>query len=65
MRVKIKDDWKYIADILDRLMLLIFLVVTFVGTYNFLLDLPAHIFETIDQQNLIKVNSQILKKPSA
>ena len=59
---KIKEDWKYIAAVFDRLMLIIFFFVTFIGTYNSLFDAP-HLFESIDEQNVIKANSHRLGQP--
>ncbi|CAI9731353.1 acetylcholine receptor subunit beta-like 1 isoform X2 [Octopus vulgaris] len=47
------DDWKYIAMVLDRLLLYIFLAVTFGGTVGILMNAP-HIFEYVDQDAIIK-----------
>jgi hypothetical protein len=60
--LKVKEDWKYIAAVFDRLMLFIFAFVTIVGTYNSLFDAP-HLFENIDEQNVIRINSHRLGKP--
>lgn len=46
------DDWKYIAMVLDRLLLYIFLAVTFGGTVGILMNAP-HIFEYVDQDAII------------
>lgn len=59
---KVKEDWKYIAAVLDRLMLIIFFFVTCIGTYNSLFDAP-HLFENVDEQSLIKAYSHKLSKP--
>ncbi|KAK6179887.1 hypothetical protein SNE40_012140 [Patella caerulea] len=47
------DDWKYMARVLDRLMLVVFLTVTFGGTMGILLDAP-HILEYVDQDQIIQ-----------
>ncbi|GAB1606055.1 acetylcholine receptor subunit beta-like 1 [Argonauta hians] len=47
------DDWKYIAMVLDRLLLYIFLAVTFGGTVGILMNAP-HIFEYVDQDAIIQ-----------
>jgi len=48
-RVQIIEDWRYIAMVIDRLQLFIFLAVTIGGTIGILIDAP-HIFEFIDQE---------------
>ena len=50
--LQIIDDWRYIAMVIDRLQLFIFLAVTIGGTIGILIDAP-HIFEFIDQQDRI------------
>ncbi|RNA33865.1 acetylcholine receptor subunit beta-like 1 [Brachionus plicatilis] len=59
---EIKEDWKYIAAVFDRFNLIVFLVVTFLGTYQFLFDAP-YLFEESNQKNLIKTYSLNLLKP--
>ena len=49
---QVLDDWKYIAMVLDRLLLYIFLAVTFGGTVGILMNAP-HIFEYVDQDAII------------
>ncbi|ESP01300.1 hypothetical protein LOTGIDRAFT_112016 [Lottia gigantea] len=49
----ILDDWKYMARVLDRLMLVIFLTVTFGGTVGIMMDAP-HILEFVDQDTIIE-----------
>ena len=44
-----RDDWKYVALVIDRIMLYIFFSVTVIGTAFILFDAP-HIFEFVDQQ---------------
>jgi len=45
------DDWRYIAMVIDRLQLYIFLAVTISGTLGILIHAP-HIFEYIDQEEI-------------
>ena len=47
--VQIIEDWRYIAMVIDRLQLFIFLAVTIGGTIGILIDAP-HIFEFVDQE---------------
>ncbi|CAL1529245.1 unnamed protein product [Lymnaea stagnalis] len=47
------EDWKYVARVLDRLLLLIFLLVTLIGTAGILLNAP-HILEYVDQDQIIQ-----------
>jgi nicotinic acetylcholine receptor len=48
-----RDDWKYVALVIDRLQLYIFFSVTVIGTALILFDAP-HIFEFVDQQEKLK-----------
>ena len=50
---QILEDWRYIAMVIDRLMLYIFLAVTLGGTVGILINAP-HIFDYIDQDEVIK-----------
>ena len=50
---KIKDDWKYVASVIDRLQLLMFFIVTVSGTGYILLKAP-YIFEFVDQQECLR-----------
>ncbi|CAJ0949166.1 unnamed protein product, partial [Mesorhabditis belari] len=50
---KIRDDWKYVAMVIDRLLLLVFFGVTLGGTIEIILRAP-HVFEWIDQDQIIK-----------
>ncbi|OWF41617.1 acetylcholine receptor subunit beta-like 1 isoform X1 [Mizuhopecten yessoensis] len=54
----ILDDWRYVARVMDRLLLYIFLMVTFGGTVGILLQAP-HILEYVDQDEII---DQLKKK---
>lgn len=47
------DDWKYVARVLDRLLLFVFLGVTLSGTVGVLLNAP-HILEYVDQDKIIE-----------
>ncbi|XP_055895894.1 acetylcholine receptor subunit beta-like 1 isoform X2 [Biomphalaria glabrata] len=46
------DDWKYLAAVLDRLMMIIFILVSLGGTLGVLINAP-HILETVDQDKII------------
>ena len=50
--LQIREDWKYVAMVIDRLQLYIFFAVTTAGTIGILMDAP-HIFEYVDQDNII------------
>lgn len=50
---EIRDDWKYIASVIDRLQLYLFLAVTTAGTYKILSSAPD-ILKVIDQTALLK-----------
>ncbi|CAG0882854.1 unnamed protein product [Cyprideis torosa] len=51
---QIREDWKYVAMVIDRLQLFIFFMVTMLGTVGILMDAP-HIFEYVDQEEIIKL----------
>jgi hypothetical protein len=53
---QIREDWKYVAMVIDRLQLYIFFFVTVFGTMSILLDAP-HIFEVINQDEVIALHS--------
>ena len=53
IHAQIRDDWKYVALVIDRLQLFIFFMVTVIGTAWILFDVP-HIFENLDQQERLK-----------
>ncbi|WAQ98351.1 ACH3-like protein [Mya arenaria] len=46
------DDWRYIARVVDRLLLTIFFIVTFTGTLGIFFKAP-HIFEKINQDEIL------------
>lgn len=48
---QVLDDWRYVAMVIDRLQLYLFLLVTVAGTVSILMSAP-HIFEFIDQDEL-------------
>ncbi|CAB3400261.1 unnamed protein product [Caenorhabditis bovis] len=50
---KMRDDWKYVAMVLDRLLLLIFFGVTLGGTLGIICSAP-HVFDFIDQERIIE-----------
>jgi nicotinic acetylcholine receptor len=52
-----RDDWKYVALVIDRLLLIIFFSVTVIGTALILFNAP-HIFQFVDQQEIL---SQLIK----
>ena len=49
-----REDWKYVAMVIDRLQLYIFFLVTTAGTVGILMDAP-HIFEYVDQDRIIEI----------
>ncbi|XP_043210120.1 acetylcholine receptor subunit beta-like 1, partial [Amphibalanus amphitrite] len=51
--IQIREDWKYVAMVIDRLQLYLFFVVTTAGTIGILMDAP-YIFEYVDQETIIK-----------
>ncbi|XP_037079583.1 acetylcholine receptor subunit beta-like 1 [Pollicipes pollicipes] len=52
--IQIREDWKYVAMVIDRLQLYLFFVVTTAGTIGILMDAP-YIFEYVDQDTIIKI----------
>ncbi|CAG0899685.1 unnamed protein product [Darwinula stevensoni] len=52
--IQIREDWKYVAMVIDRLQLYIFFAVTTAGTIGILMDAP-HIFEYVDQDKIIEI----------
>ncbi|CAL1286416.1 unnamed protein product [Larinioides sclopetarius] len=53
--IQIREDWKYVAMVIDRLQLYIFFAVTTAGTIGILLDAP-HIFQYVDQDKIIEMH---------
>ena len=51
---QIREDWKFVAMVVDRLQLYVFFIVTTVGTIGILMDAP-HIFEYVDQDKIIDI----------
>ena len=49
---KIRDDWKYVSMVIDRLLLYVFFGVTAGGTFGILLSAP-NVFEYVDQKTVI------------
>ncbi|XP_043251821.1 nicotinic acetylcholine receptor beta1 [Colletes latitarsis] len=52
--IQTREDWKYVAMVIDRLQLFIFFIVTSAGTIGILMDAP-HIFEYVDQDHIIEI----------
>ncbi|EDW68429.1 acetylcholine receptor subunit beta-like 1 isoform X1 [Drosophila virilis] len=52
--IQTREDWKYVAMVIDRLQLYIFFIVTTAGTIGILMDAP-HIFEYVDQDRIIEI----------
>ncbi|EZA62225.1 Acetylcholine receptor subunit beta-like protein [Ooceraea biroi] len=52
--IQTREDWKYVAMVIDRLQLYIFFLVTTAGTVGILMDAP-HIFEYVDQDRIIEI----------
>ena len=48
-----RDDWKFVAQVLDRFLLYTFLGVTLGGTFGILLSAPT-VFEWIDEHDQLK-----------
>ena len=53
MSRQILEDWHYIAMVIDRLQLLIFMIITVGGTVGILVSTP-HIFQYVDQDEVIR-----------
>ena len=51
---QIREDWKFVAMVVDRAQLWIFFLVTTIGTIGILMDAP-HIFEFVDQDKIIDI----------
>ncbi|CAJ0582785.1 unnamed protein product, partial [Mesorhabditis spiculigera] len=60
-----RDDWKYVAMIIDRLLLYIFFGITVGGTCGILLSAP-NVFDVVDQQRILDDLRHLYnnKKPS-
>lgn len=50
---QVLDDWKFVASVLDRLLLIIFLSVTIFGSMGILMQAP-YILEFVDQDEIIQ-----------
>ncbi|KAE9418013.1 hypothetical protein Angca_007400, partial [Angiostrongylus cantonensis] len=48
---KIRDDWKYVAMVIDRLLLLLFFGITLGGTLGIICSAP-HVFDFVDQEKV-------------
>lgn len=58
---QVLEDWKYVARVIDRLLLYIFLVITVGGTVGVLLKAP-HIFESVKQDDILRVMNENWKR---
>lgn len=52
------DNWKFVASVLDRLLLIVFLSVTIFGSMGILMQTP-YILEYVDQDEIIQ---KLMKK---
>ncbi|PAV59885.1 hypothetical protein WR25_19795 [Diploscapter pachys] len=59
-----RDDWKYVAMIIDRLLLYIFSGITIGGTCGILFSAPT-VFESIDQMTIIEQLKLLYKREMA
>ena len=50
---KIRDDWRYVSMVIDRMLLLFFFGITTGGTVGIILSAP-HVFDFVDQDLVIK-----------
>ncbi|CAK5011396.1 unnamed protein product [Meloidogyne enterolobii] len=50
---KVRDEWRFISMVIDRLLSLLFFGITLGGAVAIILTVP-HIFEQVDQQKVIK-----------
>lgn len=50
---QICNDWKYVAGVVDRFLLYVFLMITVAGTISIIVDAP-HIFEFVDQDKIVQ-----------
>lgn len=51
--LQMSDEWRFLAMVIDRLLLLVYLVVTVVGTLTILTSAP-HIFQFVDQDEILR-----------
>ncbi|CAG5115247.1 unnamed protein product, partial [Candidula unifasciata] len=54
--ITVLDDWKYVAAVLDRLLMVIFILVSLGGTLGVLINTP-HLLETVNQDEIIARNN--------
>lgn len=50
---KVRDDWRYIAMVIDRLLLMVFFGITLGGTVGIIFSAP-HVFDFIDQPKIVQ-----------
>lgn len=58
---KLRNDWKYVAMVIDRLLLYTFFGITLGGTLGILLSSP-YVFDTVDQKEQIALIKTIYSK---
>lgn len=51
--LQICEDWKYVASVIDRFLLYVFLATSIAGTISIIVDAP-HIFEAVDQKKRVE-----------
>uniref|UniRef100_A0A914GU36 Uncharacterized protein n=1 Tax=Globodera rostochiensis TaxID=31243 RepID=A0A914GU36_GLORO len=57
---KVRDDWRFISMVVDRVLLLLFFGITLGGTIGILFSVP-HVFELVDQQDILRRLSPIFE----
>lgn len=72
LSIQDRDDWKYVAMVVDRLLLLVFFGVTLGGTLGIICSAP-HVFDFVDQEqvmiirncscSIVKLASELLAAP--
>ncbi len=50
--VQIRDDWKFVSMVIDRLLLYVFFAITVGGTIGILFSAP-NVFDYVDQEAVI------------
>ncbi|KAL3090094.1 hypothetical protein niasHS_006546 [Heterodera schachtii] len=50
---KVRDDWRFISMVIDRMLLLLFFGITLGGTIGIMFSVP-HVFEFVDQQEILR-----------
>jgi len=58
------EDWRYVARVIDMLLLIIFLIVTVAGTIGIFMKAP-HIFQEVKQDEILSVMNKNWEKAKA